>query len=267
VRTDIDLVNSSDYLVSIVPPRDAFATAERIAKAVSQPEFKQRQEALYYLDLNAISPRSAREINELFSKSAPNVRLIDGGIIGTPPKLKEDGTWYMPSIVVSGPHRLSDSRTSGQHLAEALKIKHVNSTIGSATGLKMCFAALSKGFTALAIQSLTTAHNLGVTQELLQHLEEYNPGARKSAESVTRMPPKAYRWVREMEEIAATFEHDGGFEKDESIFQPIARVYDLVADGTELGQEKTEDRKRGKTMEDVAVLMSEGTRRRKEKTA
>ena len=79
------------------------------------------------------------------------------------------------------------------------------------------------------------------------------------------MPPKAYRWVREMEEIAETFEADGGFQEAESIFRPIAQVYELVANGTELGKEVTEDRKRGKTVEDVALLMSEGTARRKEK--
>ncbi|KAK5123344.1 hypothetical protein LTR85_002775 [Meristemomyces frigidus] len=266
VPTDVELCNTADYILSIVPPRDALRTAQRIITASSNPAFNKRSNPLYYLDLNAISPRSAREINDLFAKSSPDVRLIDGGIIGSPPKLKDDGTWYKPSVPVSGPHKLSEAQPSGAHLAAVLNMQHINDTIGSATGLKMCFAALSKGFTALAIQSLTSAHNLGCLPELKQHLQLFNPGAAKSAESVTRMPPKAYRWVREMEEIAETFEADGGFEGDESIFRPVAKVYDLVAYGTELGSEKTEDRKRGKTTEDVALLMSEGTAKRKEKT-
>ncbi|KAK4545579.1 hypothetical protein LTR36_002929 [Oleoguttula mirabilis] len=267
VPTDIELCNTADYILSIVPPRDALAIAQRIATAFSNPDFdKTRRHPLYYLDLNAISPRLAREINDLFANSSPDVRLIDGGVIGPPPKLKEDATWYKPSVPVSGPHKLSDAQSSGKHLVEVLNMQHINDTIGSATGLKMCFAALSKGFTALAIQSLTTAHNLGCLPELQEHLKVFNPGAAKSVETVTRMSPKAYRWVREMEEIAETFEADGGFEREESIFRPVAKVYDFVAYGTELGQEKTEDRKRGKTSEDVAVLMSEGTARRKEKT-
>ena len=80
------------------------------------------------------------------------------------------------------------------------------------------------------------------------------------------MCPKAYRWVREMEEIAETFEADGGFDGTESMFRPIAEVYELVANGTDLGKETTEDRRRGKTLDDVAKLMSEGTERRKVKT-
>ncbi|KAG9575767.1 hypothetical protein KCU77_g15341, partial [Aureobasidium melanogenum] len=78
------------------------------------------------------------------------------------------------------------------------------------------------------------------------------------------MPPKAYRWVREMEEIDATLAEDGGFE-EESIFSGIARTYELVAHGTDLGKEKTERRNRGKTTEDVALLMSEGIEKRKQK--
>jgi len=249
-----------------VPPAESLNIAKRIVTVSSSPDFLARQKPLYYLDLNAISPRSAHEIDDLFAKNTPNIRFIDGGIIGGPPKLKEDGRWMKPSVVVSGPHRLSNATPSGQHLAETLYLKHINDMIGSATGLKMCFASLSKGFTALAIQSLTTAHNLNVMPELIAHLEEFNPGARKSIESTTRMPPKAYRWVKEMEEIADTFERDGGFKETESIFRPIAEVYNLVAHGTDLGHEKTEDRKRGQTTQDVAVLMSEGTAMRKEKT-
>ncbi|KAK5109084.1 hypothetical protein LTR62_007540 [Meristemomyces frigidus] len=266
VPTDIELCNAAHYILSIVPPRDATTTAQRIITAASNPAFGKRESPLSFIDLNAVSPRTARDIAALFQNSAPDIRLIDGGIIGAPPKLKDDGSWFRPSIPVSGPYRLNLAQPSGAHLAETLNMKHINNKIGSATGLKMCFAALSKGFTALAIESFTTAHALGVTAELQSHLEEFNPmAAHSAARGLTAMPPKAYRWVREMEEIAATFESEGGFEARESIFRPVARVYELVADGTELGKEVTEERKRGKTVEDVAALMGQGIRRRKEK--
>ncbi|TKA65185.1 hypothetical protein B0A55_10750 [Friedmanniomyces simplex] len=267
VETDVELCNAADYILSIVPPRDALATAQRIVDASSNSEFKKRSDPLHYIDLNAISPQSARRISELFSKASPEVRLIDGGIIGGPPSREAERTWSRPSIPVSGPHKLCEAAPGGKQLADVLNVKHVSVTIGAATGLKMCFASLSKGFTALAIESFTTAHNLGVTDQLRAHLEEFNPMAAKMAErGLVNMPPKAYRWVHEMDEIAETFEADGGFERDESIFRPIARVYDLVANGTDLGKEITEDRKRGKTAEDVALLMGEGTKKRKEKT-
>ncbi len=79
------------------------------------------------------------------------------------------------------------------------------------------------------------------------------------------MCPKAYRWVHEMQEIAETFEEDGGFERQESSFRSIPEVYEFVANGTVLGEEKTEGRGRGKTAEEVAKFVSEGTKARKVK--
>ena len=102
--------------------------------------------------------------------------------------------------------------------------------------------------------------------ELKEQLSQFNPSALKNAErSLVSMCPKAYRWVHEMREIAETFEADGGFEGQESIFRSIAEVYELVANGTELGKEVVGERKRGMTVEDVSLGVSEGTRRRKEK--
>lgn len=69
-----------------------------------------------------------------------------------------------------------------------------------------------------------------------------------------------------MEEIGDTFAADGGFTDEENIFSGVSKTYDLVANGTELGKEKTEQRVRGKTAEDVALLMSEGIEKRKLKT-
>lgn len=142
-------------------------------------------------------------------------------------------------------------------------MRHLNDNIGSATGLKMCFASLTKGFTALAIQSYTTAQNLGVLDELKMELDTHYPEVRTRAEKgLVVMPPKAYRWIHEMEEIAETHEADGGFRAEESSFRSIARVYDLVKE-SELGKEITENRVRGTTADDVAALMVEATNRRK----
>lgn len=261
IDNDVELCETSDYILSIVPPRDAIATAQRIADAALKITTK-RTQPLHYLDLNAISPRTARQVHEILKPC--DVRFIDGGIIGGPPSQQADGTWSKPSIPTSGPVKLSATHAAGKQLADVLNVRHVSDEIGSASGLKMCFAATSKGFTALAIQSFTAAHRLGVTDELRDHLDEYSPGVRARAEKgVTAMPPKAYRWVNEMEQIAETFEAEGGFAENESPFRAIARVYDLVANGTDLGQEITGKRKRGSTVEDVAELMLEGARKRK----
>ena len=149
----------------------------------------------------------------------------------------------------------------------------------------MCFASLSKGLTAIATQSFTTAHQLGVLGELRRELAGSRvagpPGAVVNVErGLVGMPPKAYRWVREMEEIARTFAEDGGFgdsssggAKDNdsgvpSMFAGAAEVFRAVAEDTVLGAEKVGARKRGLDAEDVAVAVAEGLaakKRRKSK--
>jgi hypothetical protein len=79
------------------------------------------------------------------------------------------------------------------------------------------------------------------------------------------VPPKAYRWVREMEEIAQTHADEGGFNGDIGIYGEIAKVYKSVAEETVLGEEKTERRKRGLTVEDVAEAMGEGLNAKRKK--
>ncbi|KAH8603054.1 6-phosphogluconate dehydrogenase [Bisporella sp. PMI_857] len=269
LSSDIAVVKAADYILSIVPPRDAVPVAHRITTA-----FKSLSSAkdLYYLDLNAISPRRAREIAAHFAATAPEIKFVDGGIIGPAPTPKSSAPgqdWSNPDIPVSGRFNLADAPISGAHLSETLNLNHISPEIGPASGLKCCFASTSKGFTALCIQAFTTASNLGVLPLLRDNLERRMPGIWKRAEGgVTGMPPKAYRWVREMEEIALTHTDDGGFEggKDgEGVFGEIAKVYRSVAEDSVLGEEKTERRKRGLTIEDVAQAMGEGLRNKRKK--
>jgi hypothetical protein len=67
------------------------------------------------------------------------------------------------------------------------------------------------------------------------------------------MPPKAYRWVGEMEEIAATFEHVG---LTPLILQGAAEMFRFV-ERTPLGEETPEVRKRGTTVDDVVAVLAE----------
>ena len=240
VEKDGDIVDQADYILSIVPPRDALATAHRIVSA--KLELERRTSPLYYIDLNAIAPRSARQIADVFMPFTKQVKFIDGGIIGGPPAPKSDspGEWKKPSLVVSGPHSLfNDQSDHGPSLASVLNMRHVSGEIGSASGLKMCFASTTKGLTAIAIQSFTTASRLGVLDELRDHLSTYSPKTGQLAESgVKGMTTKAYRWVEEMRQIGETFEVDGGWEKDAAIFPGAAALYDFVAEVEGVGGEK-----------------------------
>jgi 3-hydroxyisobutyrate dehydrogenase-like beta-hydroxyacid dehydrogenase len=224
-KSIVELTDSIDALLSIVPPRDALATAKRFADAVSESG---RGRPLYYLDLNATSPSTAKRTARLFSKFE-QIKLIDGGIIGGVPhplpasstQAQPNGSsqdaakgsrphWHCPRLLVSGPDQLPDPQ-----LSQTLNIDHLSDEIGAATCVKMCFAATTKGFISLAIESYTTAHQLGVLDSLRSYLSRYHPATHTLAEKgLVTMPPKAYRWVGEMKEIGQTFEDGGCFKAD-----------------------------------------------------
>ena len=214
-----DLATEVEALLSIVPPRDAYTTAQRFAEVVAD-----RQAPLIYLDLNATSTATAKKTAELFELNE-KITLIDGGIIGGVPypltnqtndhanctqNDEEAPSWHCPNLLVSGPTKLHDPK-----LSKILNIDHLSDDIGAATGVKMCFAATTKGFISLAIQSYTTAHQLGVLDNLREYLAKYNSSTQTIAEKgLVTMPPKAYRWVGEMREIGDTFEAEGGFKSN-----------------------------------------------------
>ncbi|KAI0387931.1 6-phosphogluconate dehydrogenase C-terminal domain-like protein [Hypomontagnella monticulosa] len=268
--TDEALTQSCAVILSVVPPRDAVVTAQRIVDALSGPIRRSDSDPLYYADLNAVAPSSVKSIASLF-RNLSSVRFVDGSIIGGPPTLKEttDGSssspsWNAPNIPMSGPYPLSAIPGYGEKLATTLNARHISPEIGAASGLKMCFASLSKGFTSLAIQAFTTAHRMGVLPDLQREMQGLMGARYAMAEKgVVGMAPKAYRWVAEMEEIARTFSEEGGFAPDS--FTGAAKVYETVADDTALGQEKIGKRKRGTTVEDMAQAMVEGMQSKKKK--
>ncbi|KAL7627811.1 hypothetical protein AAE478_002006 [Parahypoxylon ruwenzoriense] len=289
--SDAALVAACPVVLSVVPPRDAEATAQRVLDALTGPGPPRSRsgadddEPLYFADLNAVAPSSVKRIAALFEKTRASrpVRFVDGCILGLPPALRApvpadagassapqsdgsdiDATWKRPSIPTSGPHSLSLIPGYGPHLSSVLNMRHISPSIGGASGLKMCFASISKGLTSLAIQSVTTAHKLGVLGELEAELRAVLPQHYGLMErGVVGMAPKAYRWVGEMEEIARTLSEEGGFAPDS--FLGAAKVYRAVAEDTVLGRERIGKRSRGTTVEDVAAAMAEGmaTKRKK----
>jgi hypothetical protein len=74
----------------------------------------------------------------------------------------------------------------------------------------MCFAAWTKGSTALLCAILATAEELGVWHNLERQWERYWPGfPEQTVERVREVTAKAWRFAGEMEEISATFDGAG----------------------------------------------------------
>lgn len=273
--TDTALAKECDVVLSVVPPRDAAATAQRLIDALA---LVTRSSPLYVAELNAVAPGTIQTIARRIEAADVPITLIDGAILGGPPAPKGTDAassettaaaaaasdWDRPLIPTSGPFQLADIPRYGAALAETLNAKHIAPEIGAASGLKMCFASLTKGYTAIAIQAFTTAQRMGVLPALQDALHTVIPQRVAMTEkALVGMPPKAYRWVREMEEISRTHAEQGGFE--EHLFQGAAGVFKAVAEDPVLGQEKVGERKRGRTAEDVAVCMAEGMERKRKK--
>ncbi|OAQ95972.1 hypothetical protein LLEC1_02849 [Akanthomyces lecanii] len=262
--TNEELVSSCDVILSVAPPRDASEIAKRVVGAVTSAQAKRASTApLYFADMNAVAPSTVREIASLFVPVDALVHFVDGSIIGGPPSVKANGTdWSAPAVYTSGPHRFEDAAGWGPKLAKVLRMRHIGESVGAASGLKMCFASMSKGYTAIAIQAFTSAQSMGVLAELQGIMVEMLPQrAAETERGLVSMAPKAYRWVREMEEISKTHVEEGGF--DPELFLGAASVYRAVADETVLGQEKIGERKRGTTAKDMAAAMVEGLSRKK----
>jgi hypothetical protein len=93
---------------------------------------------------------------------------------------------------------------------KGIAVKTLGGDVGRASGIKMCYAALTKGTSTLQVALLTVAECLGVSSELHEELAYSQKVALRNMELVIpSLPPNAHRWIGEMEEIAATFSAEG----------------------------------------------------------
>lgn len=235
------LVATCDLIVSVINPGEALNVAREAAAAIRKTGRK-----IAFADLNAVSPQTARDTDKLIREAGGN--FIDGGIIGPPPRGEKD----RPRIYVSGP----EAYLFEQFKHPNLVIRVMSERVGDASGVKMCYAAMTKGTTALAVELLVAARKLGVEHALEQELRESrNDVFDWQVKNIAVMPPKAYRWVPEMQEIAKTF---GELGMTRRIFEGATDMYEMVA-RTPLGKESPEEaRKVGRSGLDVTRELAEG---------
>jgi len=237
---DLTAIDGSDLVLSILPPSRALPLAERLASAIGLAESRP-----IYVDLNALSPSTVVEIGEVVDQVGGP--FLDGGIIGGPPRA---GGTKGPRIYLSGDPDLVDVAMGLR--ACGLDAQAVPGGVGAASALKMCYAAITKGLTAIATQSLTAARAYGIDRELSRELAASQRLLLDRFErSLPDMAPKAYRWVGEMEEIARTFNDIG---VDPRTFLGAAATYDMVG-RTPLADETPEHRTIGLTAEEVAAIL------------
>jgi len=186
-----DLCVECSIIISVCPPH----AAEDVASQVSAHGFKG-----LYLDANAISPQKALRIGKMLSDAG--ISFVDGGIIGGPAWTPGETWLYLSGKDAS---RIADCFSAGP-----LEVVVMGEEIGKASALKMCYAAYSKGTTALLTAILTLAEASGVRRELSAQWERDEHGfSAQAGRRARRVTAKAWRFAGEMDEIASTFESAG----------------------------------------------------------
>ena len=176
-----------------------------------------RSTTLTYADCNAIAPQTVRTLGDVIT--AAGGTFVDASIIGPPPRTPGATRFY-----ASGPQLDTFSELNNY----GLDVRTLGDEIGHASAIKMCYASLTKGLTALCTELLTAASLLGVSEALTTEFQLSQSALFERMErGLPSMPPKARRWIGEMEEISATFVHVG---LTPNILTGAADMYRFVGD-------------------------------------
>jgi L-threonate 2-dehydrogenase len=205
-------IAEADFILSIVPPGQAVALAEGLAPALRAAKRKP-----IYVDCNAINPGTVRKIDGIVRETG--AAFVDGGIIGPPPEPDSSKT----RIYLSGPEAAKVASLERYGLSMPVQ----EGPIGAASAMKMSYAGITKGFTALGATMMLAATRGGTADALVAEMKVSQPALLKWLTSqMPKMPDKAYRWVAEMEEISGFV---GQGQAGDGLYQAAARLYETIA--------------------------------------
>jgi 3-hydroxyisobutyrate dehydrogenase-like beta-hydroxyacid dehydrogenase len=181
------LAERSDVILSVCPPHAATEVARSTLGARG-----------LFVDANAIAPETTRAIAAEQGTSL----FVDGGIIGPPPRGSATTRVYLSGERAATVAELFDGTN--------VDARVVSSRIGDASALKMVYAAWTKGTAALLLAIQAVARAEDVEEPLLEEWRESLPELPdRLGRALRSADAKGWRWVGEMEEIAATFSAAG----------------------------------------------------------
>lgn len=207
-KTLASVCAASGVIFSVCPPHSALDLARSVAA--------QRFSGLY-VDGNAISPATAKEIGRIVEGAGAT--FVDGGIIGPPARKPGTTRLYLSGALAP--------RIAGLFAQGPLAAIAMEGDPGAASALKMAYAAYTKGTAALLVGIRAMAIRAGVDKALLDEwaLSQGDLGAR-SERAAGETARKAWRFIGEMAEIAATFD-DAGL--PDGFFRAAAEIYESLA--------------------------------------
>jgi putative dehydrogenase len=203
----------ADFLMSIVPPGKALALARRLSPVLTAANKKP-----IYVDCNAVSPQTMLQIADAIAQTG--CPFVAAGIIGPPPKPGSSNT----KIYASGPAAKELARLNDYGLI----VRVLEGELTAASALKMSYAGITKGFTALGAAMMLAATRGGSAEALRAELAE---SQQPLLAWLSRMEPamygKAYRYVAELDEIAAFVGPD---HPESAMLSAAARLYERIAE-------------------------------------
>jgi putative dehydrogenase len=208
-----DEIATADFILSIVPPSEAQQLANRLAPALTASNSKP-----IYVDCNAVSPPTVERVATVIAPTG--CPFVDAGIVGSPPKPKADDS---PRFYASGPvaTRFAALKEYG------LDVRVLEGPLSAASALKMSYAGITKGTQALGAAMMLASVRGGSADALFAELQESQPQMLAWLQrSLSIMPPKAYRWVGEMHEIADFVGEDPAAHE---LYLGAAHFYEQVA--------------------------------------
>jgi putative dehydrogenase len=214
----------ADFFLSIVPPGEALALARRLAPVLTAANRKP-----IYVECNAVSPQTMLQIADVIGKTGCS--FVAAGIIGPPPKPGSSNT----KIYASGPAAADFARLNDYGLI----VRVLDGELTAAHALKMSYAGITKGFTALGAAMMLAASRAGSAEALKAELAESQQAL---LGWLTRQTPnmysKAYRWVAELDEISSFV---GADHPEHEMLSAAARLYermaaDFAGDKQEIGE-------------------------------
>jgi 3-hydroxyisobutyrate dehydrogenase-like beta-hydroxyacid dehydrogenase len=202
------LIADSSVILSICPPHAALDVAHQVAAAGYTG---------CYVDANAVSVATAQQVAAVVT--AAGASYVDGGIIGQPPESAGHTRFYL-----SGP-RASEVRSLFSR--SQLDARITEGPLYAASTVKMAYAAWTKGSSALLLAARALARAGGVERTLLAEWQLSQPNlAAQSERSATAAAAKGWRWIGEMEEIAASMNAAG---LPDGFHEAAAEVFDRAS--------------------------------------
>ena len=204
------LIAKSSVILSICPPHAALDVAHQVAAAGY---------AGCYVDANAISPATAEQVAAVVT--AAGASYVDGGIIGQPPEAPGYTRLYLSGPKASEVRVLFNRSRLDARIAEG--------PLYAASTVKMAYAAWTKGSSALLLAARALARAGGVERTLLAEWQLSQPNLTAQSErSAAAAAAKGWRWIGEMEEIAASMSAvglpDGFHEAAAEVFDRASRA-------------------------------------------